>query len=189
MASELTEEQINEFKDAFTLFDKDNDGVVTAKELSTVLKSLGHNPTEQELGEMIASVDSDGRCRHFLLPESAVASPSSRVRAGNGQIDFSEFLTMMSRRMTEMQGEDDDLRAAFKVFDKDGNGFISAQELRQVMINLGEKLSEEEIESMIREAGTRPWSSVVVDVYDMSFVVSARPLSHPTLSIFAHCRC
>ncbi len=60
MANNLTEEQINEFKDAFTLFDKDNDGVVTAKELSTVLKSLGHSPTEQELGEMIASVDTDG---------------------------------------------------------------------------------------------------------------------------------
>lgn len=104
--------------------------MVTAKELSTVLKSLGHSPTEQELGEMIASVDTDG----------------------NGQIDFSEFLTMMARRMSEVQGEDDDLRAAFKVFDKDGNGFISPQELRQVMINLGEKLSEEEIDSMIREA-------------------------------------
>ena len=60
---------------------------------------------------------------------------------------------MMARRMSEVQGEDDDLRAAFKVFDKDGNGFISPQELRQVMINLGEKLSEEEIDSMIREAG------------------------------------
>jgi calmodulin len=66
MANNLTEEQINEFKDAFTLFDKDNDGVVTAKELSTVLKSLGHSPTEQELGEMIASVDTDGAppCPH-----------------------------------------------------------------------------------------------------------------------------
>jgi Ca2+-binding EF-hand superfamily protein len=65
MAHNLTEEQINEFKDAFTLFDKDNDGVVTAKELATVLKSLGHNPTEQELGEMIASVDTDGTCWWF----------------------------------------------------------------------------------------------------------------------------
>ena len=65
---------------------------------------------------------------------------------------------MMARRMSEVQGEDDDLRAAFKVFDKDGNGFISPQELRQVMINLGEKLSEEEIDSMIREAGAPPCS-------------------------------
>jgi len=57
---DLTEEQVCEFKDAFTLFDKDNDGAITAKELATVLKSLGHNPTDQELSEMIASVDSDG---------------------------------------------------------------------------------------------------------------------------------
>lgn len=59
-ASNLTTEEVNEFKDAFTLFDKDNDGVITIKELATVLKSLGHNPTDQELGEMFASVDTDG---------------------------------------------------------------------------------------------------------------------------------
>ena len=46
------------------------------------------------------------------------------------------------------------IREAFKVFDSDGNGFINASELRQVMMNLGEKLSEEEVEMMIREADT-----------------------------------
>lgn len=63
---------------------------------------------------------------------------------------------MMANRMNEAQSEEDDLRAAFRVFDKDGNGFISPQELRQVMLNLGEKLTDEEIEVMIREAGTCP---------------------------------
>ena len=43
-------------------------------------------------------------------------------------------------------------REAFRVFDKDGNGFISAAELRHVMTNLGEKLTDEEVDEMIREA-------------------------------------
>jgi calmodulin len=41
---------------------------------------------------------------------------------------------------------------AFRVFDKDGNGFISAAELRHVMTNLGEKLTDEEVDEMIKEA-------------------------------------
>ena len=47
---------------------------------------------------------------------------------------------------------EEELREAFKVFDKDGNGFISAAELRHVMTNLGEKLTDEEVDEMIREA-------------------------------------
>ena len=49
MADQLTEEQIAEFKEAFSLFDKDGDGVITTKELGTVMRSLGQNPTEVEL--------------------------------------------------------------------------------------------------------------------------------------------
>lgn len=72
-AKSLTEEQIAEFKEAFSLFDKDGDGTITTKELGTVMRSLGQNPTEAELQDMINEVDADG----------------------NGTIDFPEFLTMM----------------------------------------------------------------------------------------------
>ena len=58
---------------------------------------------------------------------------------------------MMSRKMKETDTEDE-MREAFRVFDKDGDGFISATELRHVMANLGEKLTDEEVEEMIREA-------------------------------------
>ena len=55
---------------------------------------------------------------------------------GNGTIDFPEFLTMMARKMRDTDSEEE-IKEAFKVFDKDGNGYISAAELRHVMTNLG----------------------------------------------------
>ncbi|CDQ82670.1 unnamed protein product [Oncorhynchus mykiss] len=128
-ADQLTEEQIAEFKEAFSLFDKDGDGTITTKELGTVMRSLGQNPTEAELQDMINEVDADG----------------------NGTIDFPEFLTMMARKMKDTDSEEE-IREAFRVFDKDGNGYISAAELRHVMTNLGEKLTDEEVDEMIREA-------------------------------------
>lgn len=60
-ADQLTEEQIAEFKEAFSLFDKDGDGTITTKELGTVMRSLGQNPTEAELQDMINEVDADGK--------------------------------------------------------------------------------------------------------------------------------
>ena len=129
MADTLTDEQIAEFKEAFALFDKDGDGTITTKELGTVMRSLGQNPTEAELRDLINEVDADG----------------------NGTIDFPEFLNLMARKMQDTDSEEE-LKEAFKVFDKDGNGFISAAELRHVMTNLGEKLTDEEVDEMIREA-------------------------------------
>nr|BAW98169.1 luminescent protein GeNL(Ca2+)-520 [synthetic construct] len=129
MHDQLTEEQIAEFKEAFSLFDKDGDGTITTRELGTVMRSLGQNPTEAELQDMINEVDADG----------------------NGTIYFPEFLTMMARKMKDTDSEEE-IREAFRVFDKDGNGYISAAQLRHVMTNLGVKLTDEEVDEMIREA-------------------------------------
>ncbi|KAG6413145.1 hypothetical protein SASPL_125847 [Salvia splendens] len=104
-------------------------GCITTKELGTVMRSLGQNPTEAELQDMINEVDADG----------------------NGTIDFPEFLNLMARKMKDTDSEEE-LKEAFRVFDKDQNGFISAAELRHVMTNLGEKLTDEEVDEMIREA-------------------------------------
>ena len=131
------------------------------------MRSLGQNPKEEELRDMINEIDEDG----------------------NGTVDFEEFLIMMSKKLKDHDSEEElrycnllhqvfvdqialeitiilmtfhsnkkflvcVIREAFKVFDSDGNGFINASELRQVMMNLGEKLSEEEVEMMIKEADT-----------------------------------
>lgn len=49
-----------DFKEAFSLLDKDGDGTITTKELGILMRSLGENPTEQELEEIILEIDMDG---------------------------------------------------------------------------------------------------------------------------------
>ncbi|EMP39433.1 Calmodulin, striated muscle [Chelonia mydas] len=129
MAGQLAEEQIAEFKEAFSLFDKDGDGSITTGELGNVMQSLGQNPTEAELQDMIGELDTDG----------------------SGTVDFPEFLSLMARKMRDMDSEEE-IREAFRVFDEDGIRYISAAELRHVMTNLGEKLTDEEVDEMIKEA-------------------------------------
>ena len=63
----MTVEILLEFKEAFSLFDKDGDGTITSTELGTVMRSLGANPTEAELQDMINEVDADGTCVHYLF--------------------------------------------------------------------------------------------------------------------------
>ena len=60
---------------------------------------------------------------------------------------------MMARKMKDTDSEEE-IREAFKVFDRDNNGFISAAELRHVMTSIGEKLTDDEVDEMIREADT-----------------------------------
>lgn len=128
--AKLTEEQIEEHRQAFSMFDKDGDGQITAEELGHVLRQLGQYPTKEQLQEMIRGVDKDG----------------------NGSIEFSEFLQMCQQK-SDTNAEEAELKAAFDVFDKDGNGFISAQELRGVMQNLGEdEITQEDVDAMISEA-------------------------------------
>ncbi|XP_059658123.1 calmodulin-like isoform X1 [Cornus florida] len=131
MANQLTNTQIKEFSEAFSLFDKDGDGRITTNEIGTVMRALGRNPTEAELQDMINEVDDAD---------------------GSGTIDRKEFLDLMARRLKADPKTEGDLREAFLVFDKDESGFITADELRHVMTSLGEKLTDEEVNEMIHEA-------------------------------------
>ena len=85
MADQLTKEQIAEFKEAFSMFDKDGDGTITTKELGTVMRSLGQNPTEGEVQDMINEVDADG----------------------SGAVEFPEFCVMMVKKMQESDTENE----------------------------------------------------------------------------------
>lgn len=126
---EMTPEQISEVQDAFNLFDRERRGYVTSKDVSSVMRQLGMSVTEQELQEMIAEVDTDG----------------------NGTMDFPEFLAMMARKIDSDDGEEE-CKEAFRVFDKEGNGFISGAELRHIMTNIGDKMTDAEVTEMIQKA-------------------------------------
>ncbi|KAF7377611.1 Calmodulin-like protein [Mycena sanguinolenta] len=173
IGSEQTLTWSSEFKEAFALFDKgtssslsiaiacalsddpltpDGDGTITTVELGTVMRSLGQNPTESELQDMINEVDVDG----------------------NGTIDFNEFLAMMAKKFQDTDSEEE-IRQAFAVFDKDGNGTISVTELQQVMRSLGEKLTDREVEEMIREADVDGDGEINYDGNVAPFL----PFSHP----------
>ena len=105
----ISSEQLREFREAFAFFDKDGDGRITAEELSTVVRSLGQSPTPEELRDMVRDVDADG----------------------NGTIEFSEFLALMSRQREAANADgsaDEELREAFGVFDRDHDGHISKAE-------------------------------------------------------------
>ena len=92
-------------------------------------RSLGENPTDSELQDMITEVDENG----------------------NGTIDFNEFLNLLTLETKHIDSEED-MKDAFRVFDKDGNGYLSIAELKHIMTNMGEFLTDEEVEEMIREA-------------------------------------
>ncbi len=89
---------------------------------------------------------------------------------------------MMARKMKDTDSEEE-IREAFRVFDKDGNGFISAAELRHVMTNLGEKLTDEEVDEMIREADIDGDGQVN---YEGKFLPSNKHYPRPFFLVYQH---
>lgn len=127
--SDLTEEQKQEIKEAFDLFDTDGSGSIDAKELKVAMRALGFEPKKEEIRKMIADIDRDG----------------------SGTIDFSEFLSMMSAKMAERDPREEIMKA-FRLFDDDDSGTINFAKLKRVAKELGENMSDDELQEMIDEA-------------------------------------
>ena len=86
------------------------------------MTTLGLKPTQDELNAMVDEIDSDG----------------------NGEIDFEEFLGMMYKKALEVS-DDVNLADAFKTFDLAGNGFVSEDEMREILLNLDIELTDQEV--------------------------------------------
>lgn len=113
----------SEYKEAFQTFDHDGDGKLNAEEFGNALRTLGNNPTEHEIQQMMSEVH-------------------------GGLISFSEFLNMKQR--VSQTNRDEEIRESYRAFDKDGNGLLSAAELKFVMTTMGEKMTEQEFEELLK---------------------------------------
>lgn len=163
-AEQLTEVRVAEFKEALSPFDEDGDGAISTRELGTVLWSPGQNPTEAELRDLVGELERDG----------------------SSTVGFPELLGLMARKVKGRDAKDQ-IREAFCVFDKDGNGLMGTAELRHVMTRLGEKPSDQEVDEMIRAADVDGDELVRYEVF-MRLLVSKggrRPTPTPTPGVRA----
>ena len=124
----IPEWQMQELREAFDLFDTDGSGTIDTKELQVALRALGFDSKKEKVRKMIADIDLDG----------------------SGTIDFEEFVEMMTGKMGDRDSPDE-IRRVFKLFDDDETGRISFRNLKRVARELGENMTDEELQEMINK--------------------------------------
>ncbi|EAY15457.1 centrin, putative [Trichomonas vaginalis G3] len=125
----LNDEQIREIKDAFDMFDVDGSGKIDPQELCVSLYTLGFDGVRDEVKKIIAELENiKGR-----------------------YIDFPEFLKLVNATMQNRDPQDE-MDKAFQRFDDDCTDRISFRNLKRVSLELGEQLTDEELQEMIRVA-------------------------------------
>jgi len=125
----IPEWQMQELREAFDLFDTDGSGTIDTKELQVALRALGFDSKKEKVRKMIADIDLDG----------------------SGTIDFEEFVEMMTGKMGDRDSPEE-IRRVFKLFDDDETGKISFRNLKRVARELGENMTDEELQEMINKA-------------------------------------
>ncbi|XAR70661.1 hypothetical protein NMG60_11027583 [Bertholletia excelsa] len=130
--AKLDDEQLAELREIFRSFDRNNDGSLTQLELGSLLRSLGLQPSPDQLESLIQKADTNN----------------------NGLVEFSEFVALVSPDLIQTKSPytEEQLKQLFKMFDRDGNGYITAAELAHSMADLGHALTAEELTGMIKEA-------------------------------------
>ncbi|QPG72865.1 Calcium-binding component of the spindle pole body (SPB) half-bridge [Brettanomyces nanus] len=125
---ELLNEQKQEIREAFTLFDLDNDGLLDYHELKVALRALGFNYSKKEVLSVIEKYDSNDQ----------------------KLIRYDDFYRFVASKIVERDPVEE-IKRAFKLFDDDGTGKISLKNLRRVAKELGENLTDDELMAMIDE--------------------------------------
>ncbi|XP_027707628.1 calmodulin-like protein 4 isoform X1 [Vombatus ursinus] len=133
MAKFLSQDQINEFKECFSLYDKEQRGRIKANDLIVVMRCLGASPTPGEVGRHLQDHKLDR----------------------NAELDFSTFLTIMHKQMQQEEPQKEILLAMLMI-DKEKKGYITAEELRSKLTKLGERLTDKEVDDLLREANIGP---------------------------------
>ena len=129
----IPEWQMQELREAFDLFDTDGSGSIDTKELQVALRALGFDSKKEKVRKMIADIDLDG----------------------SGTIDFEEFVEMMTGKMGDRDSPEE-IRRVFKLFDDDETGRISFRNLKRVARELGENMTDEELQARRRRRRPPP---------------------------------
>nr|ACS36540.1 troponin C isoform 2a [Homarus americanus] len=127
----LDEEQIGALQKAFDSFDTDSKGFITPETVGVILRMMGVKISEKNLQEVIAETDEDG----------------------SGELEFEEFVELAAKFLIEEDEEalKTELREAFRVYDKEGNGYITTDVLKEILRELDNRLTEEDLDSIIEE--------------------------------------
>ncbi|XP_049634461.1 calmodulin-like protein 4 [Suncus etruscus] len=133
MAKFLSQDQINEYKECFSLYDKQQRGKIHANDLLLVMRCLGASPTPREAQRHLQTHGIDKQ----------------------GELDFSTFLTIMHAQMKQ-EDPKKEILLALLMADKEKKGYIMASELRSKLTKLGEKLTHKEVDDLFREANIEP---------------------------------
>ncbi|XP_066225843.1 myosin light chain 6B [Saccopteryx leptura] len=130
VAIEFNKDQLEEFKEAFELFDRVGDGKILYSQCGDVMRALGQNPTNAEVLKVLGNPKSD--------------------ELKSRRVDFETFLPMLQAvSKNRDQGTYEDYLEGLRVFDKEGNGKVMGAELRHVLTTLGERMTEEEVETVL----------------------------------------
>ncbi|CAK6443315.1 unnamed protein product [Pipistrellus nathusii] len=127
---QFNKDQLEEFKEAFELFDRVGDGKILYSQCGDLMRALGQNPTNAEVLKILGNPKSD--------------------ELKSRRVDFETFLPMLQAvSKNRDQGTYEDYLEGLRVFDKEGNGKVMGAELRHVLTTLGEKMTEEEVETVL----------------------------------------
>lgn len=155
----LSDEEMRCFFEAFKEFDYNNDGHINTKELSNVMRSLGQNPTESELIDLINEVDVDG----------------------NGFVEWEEFCVLMYRKVQETDQESE-VSQLFRVFDIEGTGLIDTEEFGKVLMKLPVVIRNEELKELLEEVDPRSEGRIDRGTFRRMYGSSGASMPHSQFS-------